>query len=355
MANEEHLAVLKKGVEAWNEWRRKNPKVKPDLTDTQISSTTLGGENFEKIDLSDANLRKSQIYRIMLNYSDLSRADLRGAGLHRVYLTGAHLSGAMFTNANLDRSIFDSANFTGANLNSTNLFSTDLRDAFFESADLTGADFEIAKIGRTTFGNVDLSSVRKLETVEHERGSIIDIRTIYHSKGNIPEVFLRGCGVPDDFIIYAHSLAGRAIEFYSCFISYSSKNKPFAERLYADLQTKGVRCWLASEDMGIGAKTRIAIDKSIRAHDKLLLILSKHSVLSDWVEQEVESALDRERKEKRAVLFPIRLDEMVMKIDEGWPALIKNTRNIGDFRKWKDHDAYQKAFDKLLRDLKAEA
>jgi hypothetical protein len=86
----------------------------------------------------------------------------------------------------------------------------------------------------------------------------------------------------------------------------------------------------------------------------LLLILSKNSVASDWVEQEVETALARESKEKRTILFPIRLDDTVMKIETGWPALIKNTCNIGDFRKWKTPEAYQKSFDRLLRDLKAE-
>jgi hypothetical protein len=44
-----------------------------------------------------------------------------------------------------------------------------------------------------------------------------------------------------------------------------------------------------------------------------------------------------------------------MKVEGGWPAFIRNTRNIGDFRRWKQHDSYQKAFDRLLRDLKAEA
>jgi TIR domain len=98
---------------------------------------------------------------------------------------------------------------------------------------------------------------------------------------------------------------------------------------------------------------REGIDESIRFQDKLLLVLSKYSVPSDRVEQEVETALDRERKEKRIILFPIRLDD-VMKIDIGWPALIKNTRNIGDFRKWITPEAYKKSFDRLLRDLKPE-
>ncbi len=45
-----------------------------------------------------------------------------------------------------------------------------------------------------------------------------------------------------------------AIQHYSCFISYSSKNQGFADRLHADLQSKGIRCWFAPHDMPIGGK-----------------------------------------------------------------------------------------------------
>jgi hypothetical protein len=82
------------------------------------------------------------------------------------------------------------------------------------------------------------------------------------------------------------------IQFYSCFISYSSKDQEFAERLHADLQNKGVRCWFAPHDMAIGAKIIDAIDEAIRLRDKVLLILSENSVASDWVEEEVTRALD---------------------------------------------------------------
>jgi len=81
--------------------------------------------------------------------------------------------------------------------------------------------------------------------------------------------------------------------------------------------------------------------------------LSKTSVTSQWVEQEVETALARERQQRTTILFPVRIDNTVMALETGWPALIRNTRNIGDFRRWKTHDVYQKAFDRLLRDLKA--
>jgi TIR domain len=118
---------------------------------------------------------------------------------------------------------------------------------------------------------------------------------------------------------------------------------------YADLQSKGVRCWFASEDMKIGDCLRPRIDETIRLYDKLLLVLSKTSVASQWVEQEVETALARERQQGTTVLFPVRIDDTVMTLETGWPALIRNTRNIGDFRRWKMHNVYQKAFDRLLR------
>jgi TIR domain len=154
-------------------------------------------------------------------------------------------------------------------------------------------------------------------------------------------------------INYLSSLFNEPFQFYSCFISYASKDHAFAERLYADLQNHGVRCWFAPEDMKIGDRLRPRIDETIRLYDKLLLVLSRTSVASQWVEEEVEIALARERQHKTTILFPVRIDNTVMTLETGWPALICNTRNIGDFRRWKTHDVYQQAFDRLLRDLKA--
>jgi hypothetical protein len=215
----------------------------------------------------------------------------------------------------------------------------------------------VATVGGTIFSDNDLSVVQGLDTVKHHGPSTIGIDAIYRSGGKIPEVFLRGCGVPDNFIAYVGSLVGKPIEFYSCFISYSSRNQDFAERLYTDLQSKGVRCWYAPEDLKIGDRFRRRIDESIRMHDKLLLILSKDSVESQWVEKEVETAMERERQQGRdsVVLFPIKLDDAVIDEKSGWAADIRRTRHLGDFRGWKNHDEYRKAFDRLLRDLRAES
>ena len=169
----------------------------------------------------------------------------------------------------------------------------------------------------------------------------------------IPQRLL--CSSPQIVQSLVRSLVGKPFEYYTCFISYSSKDEAFARRLYADLQSHNVRCWFAPEDLKWGERIRIGIDEAIRMHDKLLLILSKHSVASGWVEREVKTALTGEKREKRTVLFPVRVDKAVFDCPFEWATEIRHERNIGDFIRWKQHEDYQKAFDHLLRDLKAEA
>ncbi len=152
--------------------------------------------------------------------------------------------------------------------------------------------------------------VKNLEAVRHEGPSTIGIDTIYRSQGKIPEAFLRGAGVPDLFLEYMRSLVGKPFDYYSCFISYSSKDQAFAERLHADLQSKGVRCWFAPHEIKIGDKFRSRIDEAVRIYDKLLLVLSEHSIKSPWVEKEVEGAFEKERKRKKLMLFPVQFNWM---------------------------------------------
>jgi uncharacterized protein YjbI with pentapeptide repeats len=327
MANEEHLKILKQGVEVWNEWRRENFETKPDLC-----HATLKDADLKQANLTEANLTYADFSSADLSYAYLIGSDVDNAIFRDANLFNANLSQASFTEAKLIHAYLKGADcrqvdFRGSSLNEANLTQTNLYHADLSGADLTGAkiistylggvrfngaNFSNAEIGWSNFGNSDLRGIQAIDSVVHIGPSTIGIDTLYESGGNIPEAFLRGCGVPDEFITYARSLIGKAIDFYSCFISYSSKNQAFAERLYADLQNKGVRCWFAPEDLKIGDKFRQRIDESIRLHDKLLLILSEQSISSPWVEEEVESAMERERKENRLVLFPVRMDDSVM-------------------------------------------
>jgi hypothetical protein len=329
MANEDHLARLKQGVAAWNEWRAENEIVLPDLLDADLRGADLRGANLSRAELSRA---------------DLSRADLSGADLRVTALWHANLSDANLRGALLGSTDLTVANLSGANLSGARLSSTILRET-----NLSGADLSYVTFVEAFFANVDLTNIIGLDTCTHLAPSSIDFRTLQNSP-NLPLAFLRGVGLPDTLIDYLPSLLNQPIQFYRCFISYSVKDEDFAARLYADLQNKGVRCWFAPHDLPIGAKILDGIDEAIRLREKVLLILSEHSIKSDWVEDEVTTAFEEERKRGKPMLFPIRLDDTVIDTHEAWAAKLR-ARNIGDFRNWKDHDKYMSSLERVLRDL----
>jgi len=228
----------------------------------------------------------------------------------------------------------------------TSFVACQLYGAIFVETDLSGSNFTNATMGETVFSRTSLAKAEGLDTVNHQSPTSIGLDTFFMS-GGLPESFLRGCGVPEEFIAYASSLVGIPIEYYSCFISYSHPDEAFARQLHQDLQLRKIRVWFAPEDLKIGDRFRARIHESIHMHDKLVLILSKHSIDSTWVEDEVERALAREVREKRDVLFPIRLDDTIFDTDKAWARGILDTCHIGNFC-----DNYTDALDRLVRDLK---
>jgi uncharacterized protein YjbI with pentapeptide repeats len=405
MAHPDHLGRLKKSVPAWNDWRIENSFV-PDLNDADLRSTNLSGADLTHAHLKNADLRLADLTGTNLREANLDNAELSDAYLSRANLTGATLFGANLTDAritnarlsyatldratltraDLEQAALDRATLEDTNLTSANLRNADLTSALLQGANLTatnltnanlfGADLSLATIVTTvlrrtnlshsTFqwtivGRVDMSLANGLSEIVHLGPSSIGIDTIYRSKGALPEQFLRGAGVPDIFIQFAKSLVTNPIEFYSCFISYSTKDQDFADRLFADLQAKGVRCWFAPRDAQRGRKLHEQIDEAIRVHEKLLLILSPDSMNSSWVKTEIANTRAREKREGVQMLFPVRI--VPFDAIRDWKCFdadtsIDSAREIreylvADFSNWKDHDSYQKEFDKLIRDLQS--
>ncbi len=316
MANPEYLEILKQGVEKWNKWREENPYIAPDLM--------------------DANLRNAH----------LMNANLIGA-----HLSNANLSGARLSGANLFRASLRDANLRDANLMDANLVHASMRYANLSSA----------KIGWTTFTDVDLSEVTGLETVEHQGPSSIGIDTIYKSQGKIPDVFLRGCGVPENFITFHKSLVNTPFEFYSCFISYSHDDKSFARRLHDQLQARGIRCWLDEHQMLPGDDLYERVDEGIKLWDKVLLCASKNSLTSWWVDDEIQRAFNKEqqlmktRERKVLSLIPLNLDGYLFSGDwNNAKAAQVTSRLAADFTGWeRDNAKFEAEFERVVKALRA--
>ncbi len=284
---------------------------------------------------------------------------------------GSEFTSVDFTNATLididaKTSAFDNCDFRGADLTRANFFNsqftycdfTDCKfnDAFlvralFRHCRMDNAHFGLAEFGETDFINVTLSGARGLGSAKHESPSNIDLTTLRQS---LPIGFLRGVGLSEELINVQPLFGADASGYYSCFISFSTKDQKFTEKLYADLQASGVRCWFAPHHLNIGAPTVDEIDRQISRLDKRIIVLSKSSLKSRWVEDEVLKAYAEERKRNKRVLLPIRVDDTVMRTREAWALKLRDQLNIGNFKTWRSSGPYKKAFNGLLGSLKRE-
>lgn len=336
MANPEHLNILEQGVDVWNKWRKENPDVKPDLN----------GAELNKMDFSNANFSDTRMEFTQLTNSNLTETNFYNAQLFNAFFNRAKVIRTDFTDAQLRQAVFAQTEFSYPNF-----FRAGLTGTKFFSTNLNNADFIYVFLYDTEFINTNLETVKNLDECIFGGPCVFDHRTLAKSN-NLSTKFLRDCGLPDEIVNTIPVLQGNPIQFYSSFISHSSKDKEFVERLYSDLQAKGISCWYAPEDLKIGDKIRPTIEGAIKIHDKLMIVLSEDSINSQWVENEVEAALAREQEGNRTLIFPIMLDKTIFDTDNSWAATIRRTRNIGDFTKWKDHDSYTNAFGKLLEALK---
>ena len=377
MAIPQHLEVLKQGVAAWNKWRIDNPGEEPDLAGANLSKADLKEANLRETDLRWADLTQANLSGAFLNRADLRRAklslaifhmaNLSEANLSETYLSGADLSKADLkkaffirsdlanvdlSNSDCQRADFRWAYLIKARFNGANLSGANLIEANLTKAELTQSNLSEAFIAWSCFGDNDLSQTHGLNAVKHFGPSTIGIDTIYRSKGNIPEEFLRGAGVPEHFISYTGYLNEKAFEHNSCFISFSGNDRNFVEKIGNDLQREGIRCWYAPEEMKMGDAIRQQVDQLIRIQDKLLVILSKFSVESQWIQKEVAAALKEERNRNRAVLFPLRLDNGGMDTEKDWLVKLQKNRRIYDFSAWENWETYYTQFNRLLGDLR---
>jgi uncharacterized protein YjbI with pentapeptide repeats len=314
------------------------------LNQASLLAANLRDANFMHANLADANLM----------VANLGGADLSGANLSKTNLTRAHLFGA-----NLHRADLSSARLTGTNLTKSNLV-----EVRFIEADLIMANVSESKVGSTVFASSELSRVIGLESLDHRGPSHISMDTFVLSAGKIPEVFLRGCGLSDADIEYTklsspdlgieetkeilkkiYDLrAAQALQVFPLFLSYSHFDSVFVDKVGKKLYEQGIRFWHDNHEMKAG-QTEKQTDRAVHQDHKVLLILSKSSVQSDWMEHEIEETGKQGKETERRVLYPVALDD-------SWKHghLLKHLmeHNILDFSAWKRDSQFDPLFHQMM-------
>ncbi len=197
MANQEHLNLLREGVEVWNQWCGKNPTVQIDLSgvdlsganlrtayfyNANLSGTGLSNTDLRGANLAEANLRAADLRESMLSEADLSGANLRGANLHKANLGQASLNGTAFRGTNLNR-----AYFKGAFLVRAYFSEVDFGEADFSQANLSGAGLRNAYLSRVNLSGADLSRA----SLEGAILSKADLRRAFLNDANLRETHLQ--------------------------------------------------------------------------------------------------------------------------------------------------------------------
>jgi uncharacterized protein YjbI with pentapeptide repeats len=168
MANPDHVAQIKKGVAAWNEWRDEDPDIRPDLSEVRLYEAKLMEAKFSKADLSLAYLPKANLYKAILNRANLYKAILNRANLLSANLSGANLNGAdlrdaKLSGANLREARLREANLSGADLYEATLSGADLREADLSGTNLNGANLNGAILAEANLAKATLSEANLSE------------------------------------------------------------------------------------------------------------------------------------------------------------------------------------------------
>jgi len=192
MADAGLVDLAKAGVEDWNGWRRKNPKIVPDLSGADLSGAGLAGANLARANLFRADLSQADLSRAALGKANLSQADLAGANLEgadlggafliRANLSGASLAGACLKGANLGQASLFRAKLVRADLRQASFFKSDLTEADLGEADLEGANLQEAVLEGTSLrganvANANLTFATLLRT--DLEGAVLDRCAVY--------------------------------------------------------------------------------------------------------------------------------------------------------------------------------
>ena len=224
MANQQHLNLLIKGVDIWNQWRDQNPEIVPDLRKANLSQLNLRGANLDYADLEEAILANTNLSEGSLKKANLSYADLVGAICFRTTITEANLSHAILINSDLSKANLEQANLSQAYITDSYLVDTNLGGANLEECDFTRSYLTGANLTGTNLQGADLSETDLTGTIFYEHQSC----ALNHKQN---EIFFEDQLFAQNYYLVIEDLVSGFLEETALSSSYED-HLPYLERIW---------------------------------------------------------------------------------------------------------------------------
>ena len=329
-------------VDLFNMLKKKRPDIKLNFIDEDLRGEAQpwnGDLHAQK--LFDLDYKRQHRHRV-LDGINLDNCRFDGSNFQEVSLRNCSFNYSVLINVNFGKSDLTNVNFKNAFLNGAN----------FTDAILDRANFKNAELGRTLFLNTNLSDVKGLDETKNVTGSEISFSTLTKSSFQVSEKFMRNAGVSLGLIEDLRRGKRIATKYSTCFLSYSSRNKEFAQKIYYSLLEAGVRVYWDASNLLAGEYLDVQLINAIKENDRTITIFSEYSCESRWVLKEVQAAMHYKPKG----FIPVRIctveriknfiekNEIKPDILELYPIL--------NFTNWEDEEVFEVMKDKLLLSLR---
>jgi hypothetical protein len=221
----------------------------------------------------------------------------------------------------------------GNPLDPVSLRANSVVDALDQAAQALQSAVNVARQGFMASGTFSVEVIRVVDSKDY---------CIFQNSRGLRRYF--GGQLEDASIAWADQ---KDVPFVSCFLSYNRRDEAFTRQLYNDLSRLRLSCWFAPIDLRTDHLER-ALTHAIENTDKMLVVLSEHSLSSHWVAFEAERALAKEQAAGTRLLFPILLDQAAVHSELSWVRGVHDRGYGLDFSDWQDTSAYGRALDALV-------
>jgi uncharacterized protein YjbI with pentapeptide repeats len=369
---------------------------------SELSRQSISDCNLDSIVIAQSNFNESTFSDMRILLGRWHGSDFQSAVFTRCTLMFAQFQGCDFFGATFKECLIASCYFHESFFGAARFENCTIIHSVLDGSVMFSADFRATNLDGFTFNGVEAATKKQIASMtdsgalpitessqmknavdaaclantiamlQVRRQSSVDLQTVRFDNGEhysdyaarrlstlaSLEDFLRQTTLPaaetDRFLRDYKNAA----DVPGVFISYSFKDTAFVEMLQKRIGALGIPVWFAPQKMQGGNTIADQLHQGLREADILILVLSNHSLRSEWVFKEIREFYRHAQTDTRREFYPIRVDDAPVEdfslIDERTGHDIGDflrSLSIRDFLHWQDPAQFSMSFDQLANDL----